>query len=152
MLQLSSSDFAAEDEMCNRFGKCSQPSANQTTTTLANQTTTTPVLAAPPLTAIVGATVAVGVVLLVLLIVGAVPLVVLMRRQERTKREKIGKVEELGVKISTSDVIVQCDIAYIECAVFCPRIILVHYCYFVIDLLIIASDIVRPPLVLLTRW
>ena len=143
MLQLSSSDFAAEDELCNRFGKCSQPSpnqttttpANQTTTTPANQTTTTPVLAAPPLAAIVGATVAVGVALLVLLIVGAVSLVVLMRRQERTKREKIGKVEELGVKIS--DVIVQCDIAYIECAVSCPRIILVHYCH---------------PLVLLTRW
>ena len=147
---MSSSDFAAEDELCNRFGKCSQPSANETTTTPANQTTTTPVLAAPPLAAIVGATVAVGVVLLVLLIVSAVPLVVLMRRQERTKREKIGKVEELGVKIS--DVIVQCDIAYIECAVFCPRIVLVHYCYFVIDLLITASDIVRPPLVLLTRW
>ena len=84
MLQLSSSDFAAEDKMCNSFGNCTQP----------NETTTTPVPAAPPLTTIVVAIVAAGVVLLVLLTIGAVPLVVcLMRRQERTKGEKIGKVE-----------------------------------------------------------
>ena len=83
---MSSSVFAADDRSCNRLGKCSQPSANQTTTT--------PVLAAPPLAAIVGAIVAVSVVPLVLLIVGAVPLVVcLMRRQKRTKREVLGKVE-----------------------------------------------------------
>ena len=70
--------------MCNRFENCTQP----------NETTTTPVPAAPPLTAIVGATVAVGVVLLVLLIINAVPLVMcLMRRQKRTKGEIIGKVE-----------------------------------------------------------
>ena len=67
---------------------------NETTTTPANQTTTTPVLTAPPLSAIVGATVAVGVVLLVLLTISAVPLVMcLMRRQKRTKGEIIGKVE-----------------------------------------------------------
>ena len=86
--------------MCNRFGNCTQPNettttpANQTMTTPANQTTTTPVLAAPPLSTIVGATVAVGVVLLVLLTISAVPLVMcLMRRQKRTKGEIIGKVE-----------------------------------------------------------
>ena len=59
-----------------------------------NETTTTPVLAAPPLTAIVGAIIAVGVVQLVLLTISAVPLVVcLMRRQKRTKGEIIGRVE-----------------------------------------------------------
>ena len=69
--------------MCIK-GNCTQP----------NETTTTSVPAAPPLATIVGAIVAVGVVLLVLLIVGAVSLVVyLMRRQERTKGEIIGKVE-----------------------------------------------------------
>ena len=84
MLYLSSSVFAAEDGLCNSFGNCTQP----------NETTTTSVPAAPPLAAIVGAIVAVGVVLLVLLMVGAVPLVVcLIRRQKRTKGEKIGKVE-----------------------------------------------------------
>ena len=83
-LYLSSSVFAAEDGTCNGFGNCRQP----------NETTTTPVPAAPPLGAIVGAIVAVGVFLLVLLILGAVPLVVcLMRRQKRTKGEIIGKVE-----------------------------------------------------------
>ena len=81
---MSSSVFAAKGGSCNRFGNCTQP----------NETTTTAVPAAPPLTAIIGATVAVGVVLLVLLIIGAVPLVVcLMRRQDRTKGEIIGKVE-----------------------------------------------------------
>ena len=59
-----------------------------------NETTTTPVLAAPPLAAIVGAIIAVGVVQLVLLTISAVPLVVcLMRRQKRTKGEIIGRVE-----------------------------------------------------------
>ena len=89
-LYLSSSVFAAEDGTCNGFGNCRQP----------NETTTTPVPAAPPLAAIVGAIVAVGVVLLVLLIVGAVPLVMcLMRRQDRTKREILGKVEFCTNKI-----------------------------------------------------
>jgi len=84
----SSSIFAADNGSCYRFGNCSQPSANQTTTT------PTPVPAAPPLAAIVGAIVAVGVVLLLLLIIGAVPLVMCwMRRQERTKEEIRGKVE-----------------------------------------------------------
>ena len=70
--------------MCINLGNCTQP----------NETTTTSVPAASPLATIVGAIVAVGVVLLVLLIVGAVSLVVcLMRRQERTKGEIIGKVE-----------------------------------------------------------
>ena len=82
--RLSSSIFAADNGSCYRFGNCSQPSANQTTTTPA------PVPAATPLAAIVGATVAVSVVLLVLLIVGAVPLVkCLRRRQDRTWGEVI---------------------------------------------------------------
>ena len=65
-----------------------------------NETTTTPVLAAPPLTAIVGAIIAVGVVQLVLLTISAVPLVVcLMRRQKRTKGEIIGRVDYVYVRL-----------------------------------------------------
>ena len=98
--------FAPKGGSCNRFGNCGQP----------NKTTTT-----PPLSVIVGTIIAVGVVLLVLLIVGAVPLVVcLMRRQERTKREVIGKVESCAYKLMFA-CLYPCYPHYWKCAPWiCP--------------------------------